>query len=495
MRAMKNENPAGIRRRSTAGSEPYRSFPSFCRDVYGRRLYRIALDAGMTCPNRDGTLGRGGCAFCAGGSGDFAVAYSGQRMDISDFTWFHGNARPGDFIAYFQAYTSTYAPVSRLRDLFEAALSDPMFAGISVATRPDCLGLAGETGASGAGSSGAVQETSGAGSSGAGQETSGAGSSGAVQETSGAGSSGAGQETSGAGSSGAVQETSGAGGHGFGRETSGGRTPWISGKLRPVWPDGDVVQLLAELKERHPDKFIWVELGLQTADDQTAAFVRRGYPTALYDACAAELIRAGIPVITHVILGLPGESEEEMLETVRHVNGVYERASGENGHILSGCGIKLQLLHYLAGTELGRRYLVFHKESVRKDLAGELKARSLARDGEPVRKDLAGELKTCSLNWNGEPGLTDEPPAAGHAAGNVTDGDRALRAMTEEEYVRTVADCISVLHPDIVVHRLTGDGNSRILLAPLWSRNKRHVLNSIRHELSSRGIVQGCGRS
>ena len=447
MRAMKNENPAGIRRRSTAGSEPYRSFPSFCRDVYGRRLYRIALDAGMTCPNRDGTLGRGGCAFCAGGSGDFAVAYSGQRMDISDFTWFHGNARPGDFIAYFQAYTSTYAPVSRLRDLFEAALSDPMFAGISVATRPDCLGLAGETGASGAGSSGAVQETSGAG------------------------------------------------GHGFGRETSGGRTPWISGKLRPVWPDGDVVQLLAELKERHPDKFIWVELGLQTADDQTAAFVRRGYPTALYDACAAEPIRAGIPVITHVILGLPGESEEEMLETVRHVNGVYERASGENGHILSGCGIKLQLLHYLAGTELGRRYLVFHKESVRKDLAGELKARSLARDGEPVRKDLAGELKTCSLNWNGEPGLTDEPPAAGHAAGNVTDGDRALRAMTEEEYVRTVADCISVLHPDIVVHRLTGDGNSRILLAPLWSRNKRHVLNSIRHELSSRGIVQGCGRS
>ena len=439
--------------------------------MYGRRLYRIALDAGMTCPNRDGTLGRGGCAFCAGGSGDFAVAYSGQRMDISDFTWFHGNARPGDFIAYFQAYTSTYAPVSRLRDLFEAALSDPMFAGISVATRPDCLGLAGETGASGAGSSGAVQETSGAG------------------------SSGAGQETSGAGSSGAVQETSGAGGHGFGRETSGGRTPWISGKLRPVWPDGDVVQLLAELKERHPDKFIWVELGLQTADDQTAAFVRRGYPTALYDACAAELIRAGIPVITHVILGLPGESEEEMLETVRHVNGVYERASGENGHILSGCGIKLQLLHYLAGTELGRRYLVFHKESVRKDLAGELKARSLARDGEPVRKDLAGELKTCSLNWNGEPGLTDEPPAAGHAAGNVTDGDRALRAMTEEEYVRTVADCISVLHPDIVVHRLTGDGNSRILLAPLWSRNKRHVLNSIRHELSSRGIVQGCGRS
>ena len=447
MRAMKNENPAGIRRRSTAGSEPYRSFPSFCRDVYGRRLYRIALDAGMTCPNRDGTLGRGGCAFCAGGSGDFAVAYSGQRMDISDFTWFHGNARPGDFIAYFQAYTSTYAPVSRLRDLFEAALSDPMFAGISVATRPDCLGLAGET------------------------------------------------ETSGAGSSGAVQETSGAGGHGFGRETSGGRTPWISGKLRPVWPDGDVVQLLAELKERHPDKFIWVELGLQTADDQTAAFVRRGYPTALYDACAAELIRAGIPVITHVILGLPGESEEEMLETVRHVNGVYERASGENGHILSGCGIKLQLLHYLAGTELGRRYLVFHKESVRKDLAGELKARSLARDGEPVRKDLAGERKTCRLNWNGEPGLTDEPPAAGHAAGNVTDGDRALRAMTEEEYVRTVADCISVLHPDIVVHRLTGDGNSRILLAPLWSRNKRHVLNSIRHELSSRGIVQGCGRS
>ncbi len=392
-----------------AGSEPYRSFPSFCRDVYGRRLERIALDAGMTCPNRDGTLGKNGCSFCAGGSGDFAVAYRGQRMDMSDFTWFHGNgARPGDFIAYFQAYTSTYAPIKRLRTIFEAALSDPVFAGISVATRPDCLGLFFRRGM---------------------------------------------------------------GVSGAGWASSGGNAPGIPGETRLIWPDGDVVQLLEKLKEEHPDKFIWVELGLQTADDATASLVRRGYPTALYDACALELIRAGIPVITHVILGLPGESREQMLATVRHVNLVYENASGTDGRILGGCGIKLQLLHYLTGTELGDLYLARRGQSDLKDPVGVLPLRRLARQG-----------RFCPAN---------EDPAAQ----TDSDRDRELCAMTEEDYVRTVADCISVLHPDIVIHRLTGDGNSRILLAPLWSRNKRHVLNSIRHELSVRGIVQGCCRS
>ena len=402
--AEKNERLSGARRKNPLerGGEPYRSFPSFCRDVYGRRLERIALDAGMTCPNRDGTLGKNGCAFCAGGSGDFAIAYRGQRMDMSDFTWFHGrDARPGDFIAYFQAYTSTYAPVQRLRELFEAALSDPMFAGISVATRPDCMGLAFRCGG------------------------------------------------------------------------AGGRATGISGKSRPVFPDGDVVQLLAELKKRHPDKFIWVELGLQTADDETASLVRRGYSTALYDACAAELIRAGIQVITHVILGLPGADEQQMLETVRHVNRVYERAA--DGGILSGCGIKLQLLHYLAGTELGDAYLACH--------------------GKSELKDPAGISKPCDLARNGQSDPADEPSSAGCVTAENAGGDGELCAMTEEEYVRTVADCISALHPDIVVHRLTGDGNARILIAPLWSRNKRHVLNSISHELSVRGIVQGCCRS
>ena len=121
--------------------ERYYTFSEYCQKTFGRKLYRAALDAGMTCPNRDGKLGNKGCIFCdEGGSGDFAVSYHGQKLKKEDLIYNHQDGQNGDYIAYFQSYTNTYAPVDRLRKLFAAALEDELFAGISIATRPDCLG-------------------------------------------------------------------------------------------------------------------------------------------------------------------------------------------------------------------------------------------------------------------------------------------------------------------------------------------------------------------
>ena len=307
----------------------YYGFAEYCRKEYGRRLSRIALDAGMTCPNRDGTAGTGGCIFCSGGSGDFAVPYFGQKMTREDFSWYHGKAADGDFIAYFQAYTNTYASIEKLKRLYSAALSDSMFAGISIATRPDAMG-----------------------------------------------------------------------------------TP--------------VMELLGELKERYPSKFIWIELGLQTASDETAELIRRGYKTEVYTDCAAELRRRGIPLITHMILGLPGENREDWRRTVELINRV------------GSSGVKLQLLHVLRGTELAARY-----ES----------------------RKLLSEIEK------------KEGPS--------------YEVLSMEEYVAGTAEMIAYLCPDIVIHRLTGDGNPEELLAPLWSRDKKRVLNAIRSRLKSEGMYQG----
>lgn len=228
--------------------ELWYSFPAYCRRTFGRRLYRAALDAGMTCPNRDGTVGRGGCIFCdEGGSGDFALPFYGQMLREEDLIYNHSASGEGSYIAYFQAYTNTYAPAEELRVLFSAALANPLFAGISIATRPDCLGA-------------------------------------------------------------------------------------------------EVISLLKELKERFPEKFIWCELGLQSMHAATAVWMRRGYPLAVFDSACTALRGIGIPVIVHVILGLPHETEEMVLETIRHLN---------QQHI---SGIKIQLLQYLRGTDLYRMY-------------------------------------------------------------------------------------------------------------------------------------------
>ena len=299
---------------------PYRTLNVWCRELYGEKLYKIALDAGFTCPNRDGTLGERGCIFCsAGGSGDFAAKRTGSlrsQLDAGRALLSH-NPRSARFVAYFQAYTNTYGPADRLEELFSEALSEPDIAGISIATRPDCL------------------------------------------------------------------------------------------------PD-EVTDLLVGLKKRFPGKFIWVELGLQTIHEKTASYIRRGYPLSRFDEAVKALHKADIPVIVHVILGLPGETREMMLQTIRYLNacGIW--------------GIKLQLLHVLEGTDLAEDY-------------------------------RAGLFSVLSL----------------------------------EEYLSILCDCIAALSPDIVIHRLTGDGPKRLLIAPLWSADKRNVLNLLHRRLKQNAIRQG----
>ncbi len=299
----------------------YNSFPDYCKQQYGRKMYRVALNAGMSCPNRDGTIGTGGCIFCdEGGSGDFSIRYDGQKLEQNDLIYNHKSCKPGDYIAYFQSFTNTYAPVERLEYLFDHALHDPLFGGIAIATRPDCL-------------------------------------------------------------------------------------------------DEERISLLKRLKQKYPEKCFWVELGLQTIHPSSSIFIRRGYPLSVFDACVKQLVQAGIPFLVHLIVGLPNETQDMMIESLRHVN--------QSG----AWGIKLQLLHYLSDTDLGRMYM--------------------------------------------------ENPALFHV-------------MSEEEYIDTICRCITELRPDIVIHRLTGDGNGDHLLAPVWSRNKKHVLNQIRHELKIRNWYQGC---
>lgn len=280
----------------------------YCRAQFGEKLYKLSLNGGMTCPNRDGTLGVRGCIFCsAGGSGDFAPD---ARLSIPDQieeakARVAGKYRGSRYIAYFQAYTNTYAPVERLRELFTPVVEREDIAILSVATRPDCL-------------------------------------------------------------------------------------------------PGKVLDLLGELNRRKP---VWVELGLQTIHPDTAAYLRRGYDLPCYERAAAELRARGIHVVTHVILCLPGEGREEMLQTARYV--------GQHSD-----GIKLQLLHVLEGTDL----------------------------------------------------------AADYRAGRVP-------LPTLEEYVALVRDCVKVLPEDMVVHRMTGDGPKRMLLAPQWSGDKKRVLNALNRAL------------
>lgn len=301
---------------------PYYSLDAYLKNTYGEKLYKIAIDAGFTCPNRDGTLGNGGCIFCgAGGSGDYAVKTSDHisvKEQLTAGISLFGHKRIGQrFIAYFQAYTNTYGPLSRLRSLYTEALREPAVAGISIATRPDCI-------------------------------------------------------------------------------------------------SEDIVTILVNIMEEFPDKFVWIELGLQTIHEETADFIRRGYPLPIYDKCVALLRQAHIPVITHVILGLPGEIKEHMLSTVDYLNhsGTW--------------GVKLQLLHVLRDTDLASLH------------------------------DQGGYLP-----------------------------------LTQDAYTDLVIDCLERLNPDIVVHRLTGDGPRDLLLAPLWSLDKRNVLNTLHHTMKTRASYQG----
>lgn len=299
---------------------PYYSLDAYCKNRYGSKVYKIALDAGLTCPNRDGTLGTRGCIFCsAGGSGDFAVKPMDSIADqLKTGQAMFGKKKTGDlFIAYFQAYTNTYGKLEYLAEIYEEALKQPQIVGISIATRPDCL------------------------------------------------------------------------------------------------PD-EVLDLLVSLQKKYPDKDIWVELGLQTIHESTAAYIRRGYKLEVFHNAVANLKMRGIPVIVHIILGLPGETPQMVLETIRHLN------------CLSIFGIKLQLLHILKDTDLAIDY-------------------------------QAGKFETLS----------------------------------KEDYMFLLIDCLKNLSPDIVIHRLTGDGPKELLIAPTWSLYKRDFFNTLHRHLKQTGEYQG----
>ena len=299
------------------GDKPYHSLDYALKQQFGEKVYKLTLNAGCTCPNRDGTLGTRGCLFCSeGGSGEFAADPTlSITRQIEESKALLAAKRPVQkYIAYFQAYTNTYGPIRRLEEVFTEAASHPEIAALSIATRPDCLGPG-------------------------------------------------------------------------------------------------VLTLLARLKRKKP---LWIELGLQTIHGETAAFVRRGYDLPCYTRAVEELESLGIPIITHVILGLPGESLQQMLETVSFVNA------------LPVSGIKLQLLHILKHTDLADYY---------------------ERHPFPL--------------------------------------------FTLETYVQAVISCLEICRPDMVIHRLTGDGPKDLLVAPLWSSSKLHVLNTIHQTLRQRNTWQG----
>lgn len=284
---------------------------AYLRDRFGCKVYKIALNGGFACPNRDGKIDTRGCIFCSsGGSGEFAGSPNesiteqlekGKKL-VGD------KNKSGKYIAYFQAFTGTYASYERLKKVYCEAIEHPDVVALSIATRPDCL------------------------------------------------------------------------------------------------PD-DVLTLLSDLNKIKP---VWVELGLQTIHEKTADYIRRGYSLDVYDRAVKELRKRNIEVITHVILGLPGESKEEMLQTVKYVCN-----SGANG-------LKLQLLHILKGTDLAKEY----------------------EEGK-------------------------------------------ISVLSEDEYIDILKDCVKIIPDEVIVHRLTGDGDKKLLIAPLWSANKKHVLNRINRELKN----------
>ena len=297
--------------------EHYYSLDQFNRETFGRKLYKLSLPGGTTCPNRDGSKGVGGCIFCsAGGSGEFTpdaslcvteqLARAKQRVAGK----IREDADTAQFIAYFQSFTATHAMTQGQRARFFEAARWPQTAVLDIATRPDCL-------------------------------------------------------------------------------------------------PPDVLDMLSQLRSIKP---VWVELGLQTANDETARRIRRGYDTREYVQAVHALHEIGVSVVTHVILGLPGETRADVLHTIDTVNAV------------GSDGVKLQLLHVLRGTALAE---------------------------------------------------TDYTP------------------LTMDAYIDLLCDCISRLDARIVVHRLTGDGDKRLLLSPLWSADKKRVLNAVHRAFRERNIRQG----
>lgn len=301
--------------------KPYHSLDYELKHTFGRKLYKLSLDGGMTCPNRDGTCGNRGCIFCSeGGSGDFAIPAGRDVWDQIEAAKERirlkmplTGSQPA-YVAYFQSFTNTYAPISYLSPLFSRAISHPQIAALSIGTRPDCL-------------------------------------------------------------------------------------------------ETETVELLADLNRIKP---VWVELGLQTIHEDTARLIRRGYELPVFESALKQLKEAGITVIVHVILGLPKETKKQMKKTVSWLS----------------CqpidGIKLQLLHILKGTDLAALYQ-----------------------------------------------------------------DHPFPVFSMEEYIDFVIDCVEILPSSLTIHRLTGDGPRQLLIAPLWSQDKKRVLNTLHQRFKERDTWHG----
>lgn len=282
----------------------------YLREAYGCKVYKLSLQAKVTCPNRDGTVGTGGCIFCSkGGSGEFAAEADKSIVEQIDEAKQRVSAKvkgAAKYIAYFQSYTNTYGNITYLRSMYEEAMKPGDIVTLSIGTRPDSI-------------------------------------------------------------------------------------------------SEEMYGVLRELNQIKP---VWIELGLQTIHQRTADYIRRGYGLSVYDECVRRLRKEGIAVVTHVILGLPGETVEDMKETVQYV-------------IDSGIqGIKLQLLHVLKNTDLEKDY-------------------------------IAGRIPIMSM----------------------------------QEYIKLLQELVPLIPDDVVVHRLTGDGPKSILIAPLWSGDKKRVINAIRKEV------------
>lgn len=295
----------------------YYSLNDYCKKTFGEKVYRLSLNGGMTCPNRDGTLGFGGCSFCSeGGSGEFSADYT---ISISEQISqakekIRKKTSCTKFIAYFQAYTNTYAPISHLRRIFTEAIQESEIVALSIGTRSDCL-------------------------------------------------------------------------------------------------SDEVVELLEELSHIKP---VWIELGLQTIHNQTLQRLQTHTTVEQFHTAVQKLTNKNIPVIAHIILGLPNETKEMMLETIKYIAN------------LPIFGVKLQLLHILKHTTLAFEY----------------------------------ETNPFPL-------------------------------FELEEYCDFIVDCLEYLPPELVIHRLTGDGARKLLIAPLWSTDKKRVLNTIHKRIKERNTYQG----
>lgn len=301
------------------GGRRWHSLDYDLKEKFGEKLYKLSLNGGMTCPNRDGKIAYGGCIFCSqSGSGDFtadrnkSIDEQIEEAKSSVKAKFSGER----YIAYFQAYTNTYASAEYLRKLFMPVILRNDIAVLSIATRPDCL-------------------------------------------------------------------------------------------------EDEKIELIKELAKIKP---VWVELGLQTIHKKTAQLIHRGYALAVYDEAVQKLKSAGAEIITHMIIGLPGETKKEFLQTAEYIGKI------------GSDGIKLQLLHVLKNTVLAKMY-----------------------------------------------------------------ENHEFEVLSQEEYISAIVDIIALLPAEIVIHRLTGDGNHAELIAPKWSGDKRKILNLINHELKIKNIIQGMG--